>query len=312
MTILNALQSVITILLMISIGFILSKKEWLNEATSKLFAKIVINISLPALMVYNLMTSFSKDELINLMGGIIVPFTGIALSYLLSIPVSKILQIKPERRGLFRALFAFSNTIFVGLPVNIALFGEKSVPMVTLYYIANTTLFWTIGVYGIRGDTAEGNGGIFSVDTIKRIFSPILLAYIFSILLILLEIKLPNFLLDTCKYMSQMTTPLSMLIIGTIIYSIDISGFRIDRDVVVLLIGRFLITPLLIYYIFTLFNGPVLMGKVFVVEAAMPVMTTIAIVGHAYGADHKYATFMVTISTVASLLIIPLFMLFLG
>lgn len=312
MTILNALQSVITILIMISIGYILSSKEWLNEATSKLFAKIVINISLPALMVYNLMTSFSKQELISLMGGIIIPFTGIALSYLLSIPLSKLLKIKQGRKGLFRALFAFSNTIFVGLPVNISLFGEKSVPLVTLYYIANTTLFWTIGLYGIRGDTKKGNGNtIFSLETLKKIFSPILMAYIFSIILILLEIGLPKFILDTCKYMSQLTTPLSMLIIGIIIYSIDVSGLKIDRDVIVLLIGRFIVTPLIIYYIFTLFNGPVLMGKVFVVEAAMPVMTTIAIVGHAYGADHKYATFMVTISTIASLLVIPLYMLFL-
>ncbi|MFW6270079.1 MAG: AEC family transporter, partial [Bacillota bacterium] len=199
-------------------------------------------------------------------------------------------------------------TIFIGLPVNIALFGETSTGIVTLYYVAHTTIFWTIGVYGIRKDVNGNQEGIFTLGTLKRIFSPILVAYVFSVILILLEISLPKFIMDTAGYLGDLTTPLSMLFIGITIYSIDYSSIKISKDMLAILTGRFIITPLIIYSLFFIFSGSVLMQKVFVIEAAMPIMATIAIVSQAYKADHKYATIMIAVTTLASLLIIPGYM----
>lgn len=311
MVFINALQSVFSILIMISIGYILTARDWFDESLSRLFSRLVINIALPALMVYNLITSFTREELFEFMGGIKIPFAAIIVSYLISITVSNLFNVNRKRKGLFRAMFAFSNTIFVGLPVNIALFGEVSIPFVTLFYIANTTLFWTLGIYEIRRDDRVG-GSVFSLETLKRIFSPILIAFAFSVVLILLDFSLPSFILDTCKYLSHLTTPLSMLTIGIIIYHIKPHELEINRDVFLVLAGRFLISPVITYAVFKLFGGTSLMLRVFVVEAAMPVMTTIAIVGHAYNADHKYASVLVTISTIASLIMIPIYMIFLG
>ncbi len=311
MVFINALQSVFSILIMITIGYILTSRGWFNESLSRLFSRIVINIALPALMIYNLLTSFTREDLFAFMGGIKIPFIAIIISYLISIPISHLFNINSERKGLFRTMFAFTNTIFVGLPVNIALFGEISIPFVTLFYIANTSLFWTLGIYEIRRDDGIG-GNVFSLETLKRIFSPILMSFVFAVLLILLEINLPRFILDTCKYMSNLTTPLSMLTIGIIIYYIDPRELEINLDVFLVLLGRFLISPIITYAVFKLFGGTPLMLKVFVIESAMPVMTTIAIVGHAYNADHKYASVLVTISTIVSLIMIPIYMIFLS
>ena len=306
--IVNALQSVLSILIMVTIGYLLTHFNWFNKKTSDLFSKIVVNISLPALMIHNLLTSFDKEYLLEIWSGIFIPLIGVTSVYLVSIPLSNLLKISRERKGLFRALFTFSNTIFIGLPVNLALFGEKSTGIVTLYYVAHTTIFWTIGVYGIRKDINGNQEGIFTLATLKRIFSPILAAYVFSVILILLEITLPKFLLDTCNYLGNLTTPLSMLFIGITIYSIDFSSIKISREMIAILTGRFIITPLIIYTLFFIFSGSRLMQKVFVIEAAMPIMATIAIVSQAYEADHKYATLMIAVTTIASLLVIPGYM----
>lgn len=294
---------------MVSLGTYLTHKNWFGEKTSDLFSKIVVNISLPALMINNLMTSFDKEYLLEIWSGIFIPLIGVTLVYLISIPVSRIINIKEEKRGLFRALFTFSNTIFIGLPVNLALFGEESTALVTLYYIAHTTIFWTIGFYGLRNDTESKQEKIISLKTLKRIFSPILAAYIFSIILILLEVSLPDFILDTSNYLGNLTTPLSMLFIGITIYEIDISSIKISKDMLVIFAGRFLITPIIIYSLFYIFSGSLLMQKVFVIEAAMPIMATVAIVSRAYNADYEYATLMVALTTVASLIIIPFYMM---
>ena len=120
MVLVNALQSVLSILIMVSIGYLLTHYGWFNRKTSDLFSKLVVNISLPALMIHNLLTSFDKKYFLEIWSGIFIPLIGVTLVYLVSIPISNLMNISKEKKGLFRALFTFSNTIFIGLPVNLA------------------------------------------------------------------------------------------------------------------------------------------------------------------------------------------------
>jgi hypothetical protein len=307
MALLNAFGSVFSIILMILIGYILTGKKWINDENAQLFSRLVLNLSLPALMITNLMSNFDKDKLLSLGKGLYVPFTSIALSYLIGKLVSKLIKVAPGRKGVFQSIFFVSNTIFIGLPVNLALFGDESVPYVLLYYIVNTTFFWTIGVFEISKDGTGSNKSIFSKDTLKRIISPPLLGFIFAILLILLGIRLPKFILDTCKYLGNLTTPLSMLFIGHTIYSIDVKSIKIDKDIIALLIGRFIISPFLVILISRPLPLPELMKHVFVIQAAMPAMTNTAIMAKAYDADYEFAAIMVTITTILSLIVIPIY-----
>lgn len=306
MVLLNAVQGVLTIVIMISIGYVLTEKKWFNEEISKVFAKLVTNVSLPSLMISDLMGSFTKDRLVNLSKGLIAPFLSIAVCYIISVAVSKILKVEKSREGTFQSMFFNSNTIFIGLPVNLALFGNKSMPYVLLYYIANTTFFWTLGVYCISKDTPAKHGSILSKATIKRIVSPPLLGFIAAVILILLKIELPLFIMDTCKYLGNLTTPLSMIFIGISIHSVKLKELKIDKDVLGILAGRFLVCPLVMFIVLLLMPMPELMKKVFIMQSAMPVMTNAPIIAKVYGADSNYAAVMVTLSTILSMITIPI------
>lgn len=313
MVVLNALGSILSIVLMVSTGYILAYKGWFDEKTSKTFSKLVCNIGIPCLMISQFMESFDKDKLIHLGKGLFIPFTSMAVCYLIAVATSKIIKIKEGRVGTFRSMFFVSNSIFIGLPVNMALFGTNSIPDVLLYYIANTTLFWTIGVYEISRDgKSTGDVNIFSVNTIKRIISIPLLSFIVAALLVLLNVHLPKFILDTCKYFGNLTTPLAMLFIGITIYCADLGKFKFSIDTLVLLFGRFLISPMLVFAMGNMSAAPLLMKKVFVIQAAMPVMTNTAIVSRSYDADYEYATINTVITTIGSLIVIPIYMLLLG
>ena len=162
MVILNALGSVFSIVLMITAGWFLSYKGWFDEKTSKLFSRLVCNLAIPCLMITQFTESFDKEKLLNLGSGLFAPFTSMAIGYAVSVIVSKIIKVKKGRVGIFRSMFFVSNSIFIGLPVNMALFCEKSIPNVLLYYIANTTFFWTLGVYEISRDGQSSKANIFS------------------------------------------------------------------------------------------------------------------------------------------------------
>ena len=306
--VLNALQTALSIVIMIALGYYLTRRGMFDEGVSKLFTRLVIDVALPASMVYNLLTVFDREKLYSAGKGIIIPFATMLICYVLAIAVSKLIKVKPERRGVFQVMFFASNTIFMGMPINLALFGEQSTPYVLFYYAANTTLFWTIGIYTIGKDKKGNENKILSMDTVKRIFSPPLLGFLTGILLIIMGIKLPTFIMDSCKYIGSLTTPLSLLFIGITFSTISIKDIKFDKDMLALIIGRFVVSPLVVYAMALLIPIPSLMTKVFIIQAAMPVIAQSAIIAKDYDVDYRYATLMITVSTVLSVLFIPVYM----
>jgi len=195
----------------------------------------------------------------------------------------------------------------VGLPVNQALFGEKSLPFVLVYYMANTTFFWTLGVYLIQRDGQAGSKFDLK-QTLGKIFSPPLLGFMVGVLLVLLNIQLPNWIMQDFQYVGGLTIPLSMIFIGTAIAGAGLQNVRLDRDSWGVLLGRFIIAPVLMALLVLPTSMPILMKQVFILQAAMPVMTNAPVVAKLYHADADYAAIMVTETTLLSLVVIPILM----
>lgn len=311
MPFIQALQGVVTILLMVMVGYLLTHKGWLTAEAKTLLPRLVNYVALPTYMTWNLMTTFTHDKLLAILPGTLVPFIAMLLTYCIGHVAANMLQLPIGRRGLFRSMFFVSSAIFVGLPVNLALFGDAGVPSVLLFFLANAVLFWTLGVYCISSDGKNFVKPDFSLATVKNIFSPPLTAFTIATALIFLGIPLPDFLAVTFKNLGSMTTPLSMLFIGMIIYSVNLKQVKVTKDMLVLLIGRFIISPLMVLLVAHYFPIPELMLKVFVIQAAMPAMTQTAILAKIYEADTEYAAVMTSITTLASMVAIPVYMVLL-
>jgi hypothetical protein len=309
----RALESVISVLLMIGLGWALAKKGWFGERAGALISRLVVSVALPAYMIANLMGGYDRAKLASMLPGLPIPFAVMIAGYAVASGVAVLFRLRKERRGSFASMFALSNTIFVGLPVNLVLFGEESLPYVLIYYIANTSLFWTIGVYGIAKDGAvlAGRHGPspLSAEGLRRVFSPPLVAFLGAVAMIGAGIRLPFPVMDSCKYLGAMTTPLSMLFIGIVISRVEWRKMRPERDLVLLLVGRFLVAPLLLVLAIRPTNLAPLMKEVFFVQASMPAMTQTPILAEAYGADAEYAGIGTSLTTVLSLATIPLCMI---
>ena len=158
------------------VGCVLAKVGWINAQNKAILPKLVNYVSLPLFFIYNITHAFSHDQLLHLITGSIVPFISIAICFILSTLAAHFMAPK-GRRGIFQSSFTTSNTIFVGLPVTMALFGEEAIPYTLLYFFANTTFFWTLGNACIQSDSSTFSyKNMFTAATLKRIFSPPILA----------------------------------------------------------------------------------------------------------------------------------------
>lgn len=294
---------------MIAIGYILSWRKWFDEGSSRLIAKLVTQIALPAYMVSTITHDFTAKTLLSTLPDLRFPVLSMLILFALSMVLVRVLRIKEQHKGLFESMFLNSNTVFIGLPVNMALFGTSSLPYVLVYYMANTTIFWTLGVWLIQRDGTQAHQ--FNLKTtLGKIFSPPLLGFIVGVFLVLFHIQLPQFILSDCQYIGGLTIPLSMFFIGIAIQRAGIKNMTLNRESLGVLSGRFIFAPLLMTILVLPMPVPVLMKQVFILQSAMPVMTNAPVVAKLYQADERYAAIMVTETTLLSLIIIPLLMMF--
>ena len=305
---LKSISGILVILGMILVGFVIGEKGWFDDKSRGLIAKLVTQIALPCYMLYTITQRFTAADLLKMLPALRFPALSMVVLLGIATAVARIFAVRQDRRGLFISMFFNSNTIFVGLPINQALFGDDSIPYVLIYYMCNTTFFWTLGTYLIQRD-GEGEAQFDLKTSVKKVFSPPLMGFILGLVMVMLQIKLPAFLASDLQYLGNLTTPLSMIFIGLSVSHVGVKQLVLGKEQLLILLGRFLVAPLLMASIVYWVPLPSLMKQVFIIQSAMPVMTNAPVVARLYGADSDYAAVMVTETTLATMVVIPILML---
>ncbi|KRN05909.1 malate permease [Liquorilactobacillus sucicola DSM 21376 = JCM 15457] len=303
----HSISGVLIILVMIVLGYVLAERKWFDEKSTKLIARIVTQISLPCYMISTIMSKFSAGDLARMIPDLRFPVISMMILMAIAFALVRICKIRDSHAGLFSSMFFNSNTVFVGLPINQALFGSESIPYVLIYYMANTTIFWTLGTYLIQRD--GGQEIKFDLKkTLGKIFSPPLLGFIVGVIFVLLGIRLPDFVNSDLDYIGSLTIPLSMIFIGISVSHAGLNKLALKKDNVLILLGRFVCAPILMSLLVIPADMPLIMKQVFILQSAMPVMTNAPVVANLYNADSDYAAVMVTETTLISLIVVPILM----
>ena len=305
---LKSISGILVILGMILVGFVIDEKGWFDDKSRGLIAKLVTQIALPCYMLYTITQRFTAADLLKMLPALRFPALSMVVLLGIATAVARIFTVRRDRRGLFISMFFNSNTIFVGLPINQALFGDGSIPYVLIYYMCNTTFFWTLGTYLIQRD-GEGEAQFDLKTSAKKVLSPPLMGFILGLVMVMLQIKLPAFLASDLQYLGNLTTPLSMIFIGLSVSHVGVKQLVLGKDQLLILLGRFVVAPLLMATIVYWAPLPSLMKQVFIIQSAMPVMTNAPVVARLYGADSDYAAVMVTETTLATMVVIPILMM---
>lgn len=304
----KSVETVFTMLILISIGIYLSYIGWITKDIKDFLVKLIIRISIPALTIYNFFETLER-ELITVFGKyIIVVLISMLILYIINSFIGKIIKIKPIRSGSFVAMGVVSNSIFFGLPVSLGLFGDRSIPFVLLYYIGNTIMFW--GLCGPR-IMKDGDRKIKKKFDMKKIMNGPLITLVISMILLYLNYTPPRMLISISKYLSSFVTPLALLVIGKIVYDTNFKAFKFDKSILIIIIMRFILAPFIMFTITSRLNLSSLAVQVFTIQSAMPVMTQTVLVAEMYGADSEYAATSLSITTLLSLFFIPLYMVLL-
>lgn len=295
------LQQMIIMFLLMSVGFVGSKIGMITEETSKRLSAIVVNIANPAMILVSGISDERMEgrELLSLTVVILAIYAVLLLlAYLLPV----LLRVDPKSRGIYQAMTVFSNIGFMGYPIIAALYGSSAVLYGALYSIPFNILIYTFGVSALR---KKENGAEKKKLSLKEVLNIGVITSIISLILYLWQIRVPGFLTDTLSYLGNLTAPLSMMVIGASMTSISLRELFTDVRLLLFSLIKLLLIPvfgmLLIRQVVT---NEVICG-VFMIMLATPAGSMIAMLAQEYDGDYETASRGVTLTTLLSVITMP-------
>jgi hypothetical protein len=206
-----------------------------------------------------------------------------------------------------------SNTLFIGLPLSTQLFGDVCIPYVMVYYLSSALLTQSLVVLLVERSGTVKSKGLGLPGLLKDVFTkPPILGVLTGAVCLALDFRPPELFMKFSNYMSGTVTPLALIYCGFIVYEVGLKNLRFLRGHPTMLIIRLFIAPLICAGVCALAGIGGLARKVFIVEAALPVVTQITVMAGAYGADEEYAAVGSCLSMLGCFFTIPVLMLILG
>lgn len=309
----RAVECVTAFFLIGLLGYWLSKKGWFSQESASMLTRLVTSIVIPINLLYTINTSTNQEQFLPLLHYMLLPAAAILIVMALAAGLAKAVGMERSHRNIFITAASCSNTINIGLPINLALFGTDSLPAILIYYMGNTVVFWTIGNCMLASDAGpEARCPVVSLETVRRIFSPPLLAFLIGLALLIVNVKIPPLLTIAGGQVAGMTTPLSIICIGIAIWQTGLKNIRFSRDVCLIALGRFVVSPAILLCILHFFPVPELMRNVFIIQCSLPPMSNIALLAMRYKADAGFASIAISLCTLCALVTVPIFMVLLN
>ena len=311
---LTSITSIIPIIAIIVLGYILQVKGWFGDAFGPNLSRLIMNVALPASIFVSVMKYLTLDKLISLSGGLLYTFVAFILGYIVAYIAVVVFKVRPGRRGTMINTFVNANTIFIGLPLNVALFGDQALPYFLIYYITNTISTWTLGVYLMTSDSKAGQSKETTKFDWKKLLPAPLVGFLVALLFLILRIPIPDFATNTLTYVGNIVTPLSLIYIGIVLAKAGLNTIAFDKDTIVTLVGRFILAPLIMLLVLKFFsqNMATVEFKTFMIQSATPALAVLPILANQGKGDVEFSTNVVTLSTVLFIVVIPILQTLLG
>lgn len=335
MVFLTSLQSIIPIVLLISLGYFLKGQGMFNPTFSGNLSRFIMSVILPAGVFVSVLHHLHMSDLWNLRYGMLVVMLTYVIAYIVAFIMMKLLKVPKGRRGIFINMVVNDNCLFIGLPVQIALFGPEALPYFLLYYIGNTISVWLVGVFLIEldplpnPDNGLGNKEVQSGSKSnvlnsgkaqkpkfdwKKLLPPPLLGFFGALIFLFFEIPLAPILHNTLNYLGDMVTPLSLIYIGIVLHDAGLKSMSLNKDSMGGIVGRFVISPIIMFCVIMglQYGAGIVLEPIaiitFVVQSAGPVIAVLPIVANEAKSDLPFATGLVMISTILFVVVIPIIM----
>lgn len=294
------IQQVLIMFLLAAVGYICFRTKKITMEGSRNIGNILIYLSLPCVIINSFLVEFSKERLI----GLLYSSLAAAVVLFISILVSRLVFKKDP---ICHFASSFSNPGFFGIPLIVASLSDGAVFYVATFIAMVNLLQWTYGVALLTKQEGKGSGNKV-LPLLKRLFTaPFMIAILIGLFFFFTGLPMPGLISKGIQYISGLNTPLAMFTIGIYLAQTNLVKMLCKPRLYLLAAVRLLVIPilsLLVLLILPAQYGELKMALLIV--AACPVGSNVAVYAQLHNSDYSYAVETVVISTLLSIVSIPL------
>jgi predicted permease len=293
----TVMTQILSLFLIALIGFYGRKRNIIDATLTSGLSRLLVEITTPLLII----SSFNLTGSTSIAGNALKAFIyGLAIFAITPIVIKPLFcKVEKRKRNILQFAMVFSNSGFMGFPLALSVLGEEGLIYASILNMFFNLFLWTYGVM-LFTDTSN-------LRDIAKVFkNPGIIAVLIGILIMIFSIPIHPLLFGTMKTVGGLTTPISMLIIGSLLAG---ANFRVAIKDLSLYYGSFIkliLIPASLYLVSALFNENSLVIKTFILMQAMPAGATTTLFAERFDREQEYSALIVSFSTLLSMITIPL------
>ena len=293
------LEVMVVLFIIVILGYVACKLAYIGDTFDKKLSSIVVDITCPMLVLSSVMGDELPDRTL------ILPLLGVGfLTYILLLVfgfwVPRLITKNHDDQGMIGFALMFANVGFIGYPIVSSIFGPHAVFYAALLNMPNTFFIFTAGVMLIKGE--------YSLKQFnpKVLVSPAMLGAFLAAIIVALGIHTPDIIARPVTMVGNITVPAALMIIGSSMAKLPIREIIGSPKVYITALLRLTIVPLSIYFLFKACGVSDLVNNINTVVIAMPVASFGTMFCLKYGRNPSLITETTFITTLGSIITIPL------
>lgn len=292
-------QSILFVYLVV--GYFCRKRNIFTDETRDKLTDFVVLIALPCMVFSSFRMDFSMEALVK--GGTALLIATVMAVVALIAGKFLFNGFTPREKCIMQYGTLVTNSGFAGLPIVSGAFGDEGLFLGSLFIIPTRILMWSAGI------SLFTTGGTRWERTKKVLTNPAIIAVFLGLTWMIFQLPLPGSLDTAIDHLGDCTSPLAMALVGAILADVPLRNVWEPKALYLVLI-RQIVLPVLCLLALKGIHMDALTIGVSVALSGMPIGSTTAILAQKYGADAQFASKCVFISTVTSLITVPMLTLF--
>lgn len=280
------------------IGYVACKKEYFDQEFGKKLSWLVVNVANPMLAISAVVNNEEQIAKKDFYVTVLLAICFYAFFLILARILPRLIGVQKSDIGVYKMMTTFNNIGFMGFPVIAAAYGNGALIYAVPFSIMFNILCYTWGIQTLCGGGEKGNW--------KRIINIGTISGIISIVLFFMQIPVPKMICSLSAGLSNLTGPLSMLVIGISIAAMELKDLFTDVKLLKFALIKLLAVPVAAMLLVCQVIDNRLICEVFLVMRATPAASMCAMLSQQYGGDYELAAKGVALTTILSVVTMPI------
>lgn len=288
---------VLAMLIMMAVGWLITKKGVMSERGTSEITWILLNIVTPCLIISSF-ASVKPGEIssFSLVLSALTAALAIGMGIVLSLFFFK--KEKEERKKVLRFAMIYSNAGFMGMPLITGVLGDNGVIYGSFFIAVFNLICWTFGYHMMSGGAKIPKRKIF--------FNPGTIGLLIGLPMYIFGFRLPEIVMTPIDAFTGLNTPLAMLVVGTYIAKVKFKEFVSDIEIYKVSLLRLVILPVILIGVLCLIRPEYNLFVSTTIQACAPTAANCVLFAVMFGADARLASKTVAATTLLSVITMPL------